>query len=108
MAEPYSLTPEAREQLLEIWDYSCDMWGADQADRYYQNLERDFVALALGRKSGKKCGEIYPGATSELLFYLSGRHYVIYRFEKLPRIIIVAVIHGSSYRRLLRALKSGS
>jgi toxin ParE1/3/4 len=104
MSLPYEITPEAKADLLEIWDYSCDMWGEDQADNYHQGLEEDFEALAGGQKKGKPGERLALGSQPDLRYYLSGKHYIIYRVEG-EKLIVLSLIHGSSYERLTSYLK---
>lgn len=35
----YDLTLAAEEDLRGIWEYSCETWGIDQADRYLDQIE---------------------------------------------------------------------
>lgn len=36
----YRLSPAAQQDLAEIWDYSCEGWGVDQAEDYLRTFER--------------------------------------------------------------------
>ena len=41
MTGHFVLTPRARADLDEIWDYTADRWGLDQAETYHPSaLER--------------------------------------------------------------------
>ena len=39
MPPRYDLTPAAKADLREIWLYTAEQWGEQQADRYLQELE---------------------------------------------------------------------
>ncbi|RLD21529.1 MAG: hypothetical protein DRI69_03805 [Bacteroidetes bacterium] len=34
----YTITPRARLDLIEIWEYTFNNWSATQADKYFQIL----------------------------------------------------------------------
>ncbi len=40
-----SITPKAESDLAGIWLYTCEEWGADQADRYLDQLEAGMKQL---------------------------------------------------------------
>jgi toxin ParE1/3/4 len=44
----HCLSPAARGDLEDIFDYTVQQWGLDQALRYTQLIERACAALACG------------------------------------------------------------
>lgn len=40
------LRPAARQDIADIWLHTADRWGADQADSYVSNIDRE-IAQAL-------------------------------------------------------------
>ncbi|WBA17095.1 type II toxin-antitoxin system RelE/ParE family toxin [Salinivibrio kushneri] len=40
-----SVTPKAESDLIGIWVYTCEKWGADQADKYLDQLESGMKPL---------------------------------------------------------------
>ena len=54
----YKLTPAADSDLQEIWKYSENQWGVDQADNYLYTLERRVTYLARNPKRGKRRTEL--------------------------------------------------
>jgi toxin ParE1/3/4 len=36
----YLLSPAAQADLGQIWDYTRDRWGVDQAEEYLRELQR--------------------------------------------------------------------
>ncbi len=40
------LSPAAQLDLEQIWDYTCDRWGDDQAEKYVREIERDPTSCA--------------------------------------------------------------
>ena len=67
----YRLTPRARSDLDEIWDYSRTQWGLEQAIRYFRDLQR---AMETAGSRGRACDDIRPGylkltVNSHILFF---------------------------------------
>jgi plasmid stabilization system protein ParE len=54
------LTPAADSDLLEIWGYTDDRWGAEQADTYLRKIDTRMTYLGNNPKRGKKRTEL-PG-----------------------------------------------
>ena len=94
----YALSRRAQSDLDEIWDYSAQVWGRDQANRYVEAL-RDSIkrvaadpsrgrSMTVGRKSYRR--------------YRSGSHLIFYRKAKRG-IRIVRILHESmDHERHLR------
>jgi len=85
----YRLTPAAKSDLLEIWNYTVKIWGEKQAEKYLLDIEAKLKQLAANPKRGRQRPEISPGYYSfpvgkHILFYLhSGNH-----------IDVIGVLHG--------------
>jgi toxin ParE1/3/4 len=78
----------ARLDLIEIGDYTLDQWGADQAIRYLDSLERCFELIASNPLIGRKCDLLRKGyrrAEHE-------KHVILYRSDKTG-ILIVRILH---------------
>lgn len=70
----YLLSPAAQADLEEIWAYTYDRWGPDQAEEYLRELQRAIERAAANPRIGRACDEIRPGyrqlaAASHTLFY---------------------------------------
>ena len=76
----------ARADLLEIWDYSKQVWGRKQADSYLTKIDLALRNIASGRARGSS----YKGR------YLKRRidAHVIFYSETAKEIVIVRVLHG--------------
>jgi toxin ParE1/3/4 len=73
MAE-YRLTDRARGDLIDIYDFTEDRFGAYQADAYYAGLIRTFGLLADFPRIGQPVDELAAGYRrfrfqSHLIFY---------------------------------------
>jgi toxin ParE1/3/4 len=86
----YELSQEADNDLQEIYDYTTDNFGAEQAAKYLTGLEDLFYALCAQPHTGRMRNEIRKGIRSSS--YLS--HIVFYRITE-QRIRIVRVLHAS-------------
>ncbi len=85
----YRLTPAAKSDLLEIWDYTVKTWGKNQTEKYLLNIEVKLEQLAANPEMGKPRPEIRPGFYS----FPVGKHIIFY----LPtgnHIHIIGILHG--------------
>jgi len=78
--------PAAQADLGEIWDYSADKWGADQADHYTDAIRNACYALARGERQGR------PSVLLGLQKCLCGSH-VIYFLDAAERLDVVRILH---------------
>lgn len=85
----YVLTPRARRDLSEIWNYSETQWGMAQADRYVRLIASACDALATGRAEGRSAEAIRPGYFRQTV----GSHVLFYRARKRGGIEIVRILH---------------
>lgn len=70
----YQLRERAIEDLAEIWRYTAEHWGTEQADRYYHELIACFEAVTRNPQLGRVRDEIKAGYRS----IPQGRHVVFY------------------------------
>jgi toxin ParE1/3/4 len=80
----------ARNDLLNIGAYTCQTWGAAQAERYLEALERCAKLLAGNPSLGRPCEWIRPG----LRRFEKGRHVLFYRRQG-DGILVSRVLHHS-------------
>lgn len=83
-----AFSPAAQADIGEIWDYSADNWGADQADRYVDDIRDACLAVAAGLKSGRTV-DVRPG----YLKVSSGSHIVYFR-DRGDRLEIIRILHA--------------
>jgi len=85
----FLLSPAARHDLAEIWDYTAERWGLEQAERYIRELTTACQDLADQRRTGRALDEIRAG-----YFKLSvGSHFLCYRLTDVGMIDIVRILH---------------
>lgn len=86
----YRLSEEAGKDIEEIFDYTLEAFGIDQAVKYFTDLESTLTSLPLNPEMGKARNEIKIGLRS----FPFVSHVVFYRI--LPdHIRIVRVLHAS-------------
>lgn len=71
----YVLSPAARADLDEIWDFTRDLWGDDQAKNYVREIERAILRVAGTPMIGRACDEVRPGYRRHAV----GSHTLYYR-----------------------------
>lgn len=84
----FVLTPRARADLDEIWDYTADRWGPEQAETYTRQLWKHIQTVADKPALGRECGEVRAGYRQ----YPSGSHVLFYRLIDAG-IDIVRILH---------------
>ena len=71
----YALSPAARADIGEIWDYTVRHWGEAQAERYTRNIRDACEALGDGTLSGRSAEDIRAGYRRTAV----GSHVMFYR-----------------------------
>lgn len=69
------LSPAARVDLDEIWDYSARRWGVDQAERYIRAIVEACHEIAVDHREGIAVDYIRRGYRKLAV----GSHFVFYR-----------------------------
>ncbi|BBX18754.1 plasmid stabilization protein ParE [Mycolicibacterium duvalii] len=71
----YVLSPAARADLDEIWDFTRDLWGDDQAENSVRETERAILRVVGNPMIGRACDEVWPGYRRHAV----GSHTLYYR-----------------------------
>jgi toxin ParE1/3/4 len=85
----YLLSPAAQADLEQIWDYTHDRWGVDQAEEYLHELQHAIDRVAANPRIGRACDEIRPGYRK----LAAGSHTLFYRVTADDVIDVVRVLH---------------
>lgn len=80
-------SPAAETDIGEIWDYTADKWGPDQADSYTDAIRDACYALARGTMHGP-LAEVLP----DFQKYLCGSH-VIYFLDYPRHLDVIRILH---------------
>jgi len=78
----------AKADISEIWQYTVDHWGADQASLYLELLDAAIDEIDRNPKVGRPCNEIRHGYRKHLI----GSHVVFYRMKD-REVFVVRVLH---------------
>ena len=89
MSGRYVLSPAAQADLEQIWDYTFDRWGVDQAEHYLRELQLVIELVAANPGIGKMCEEIRPGYRK----LAAGSHVLFYRMTADNVIDVQRVLH---------------
>ena len=83
-----SLTPKAESDLVEIWVYTCDEWGLDQADTYLDQLEEGMKQLIHHPSLGADYAHVLPGYRR-----LQVEHHAVFCKVLEAELLVVRVLH---------------
>ena len=88
----YHLTPDAADDLEDLYYFSYTEFGADQADSYHQKLTDHFITLTENPKLGRDYSFIKNHARRSNC----GSHSVYYRLVGVnSQVLILRVLHQS-------------
>jgi toxin ParE1/3/4 len=90
MKPRYTLRQLAENDLEEIWLYTLQEWGVEQADKYIQALLSRFIWLSENPLIGKPRPDIKPGYYS----FPEGRHVIFYTLASYG-IDVIGILHQS-------------
>ena len=66
------LSPRAQDDIAEIWDYTAQRWGIEQAESYIRDLQATLELLAENPALGRSAEAIRAGYRK----HLSGSHVI--------------------------------
>ena len=84
-----AFSPLAIADINNIWDYTADNWGVDQADDYTDDIRDTCIELAEGKKHGRKV-DVRDG----YLKYSIGKHFIFFRQVDIG-INVIRILHQS-------------
>jgi toxin ParE1/3/4 len=84
----YVLSPAARADLEQIWDYTCERWGDDQAEEYVREIQRAMERIVHNPMIGRACDEVRAGYRRHAV----GSHALYYRASG-DVIEVVRILH---------------
>jgi toxin ParE1/3/4 len=83
------LSPEAQNDLDEIWEFSARRWGDAQAERYVRDIWLAVERISHDPRVGSRCDDVRVGYRK----YGVGSHVLFYR-ELDDKIDIVRILHA--------------
>lgn len=84
----YRLTPAARLDLSEIWDYTQERWGAQQAEIYVREIQAAIERVADDPRRGRDRDDVAMGYRS----YAIGSHAIFYR-TRSAGVDVIRILH---------------
>ena len=84
----YLLSPAAQADVEQIWAFSVDRWGRDQAEKYLREIQRGIDRAADNPMIGRVCDEVRSGYRRHPV----GSHVLFYRVEG-NMIDVVRILH---------------
>jgi toxin ParE1/3/4 len=84
------LSRRAEADLREIWTWTCEHFGATQADRYLDQLDEDLQACAADPDVGARRDSVRPGYRSMRM-----RSHVAFYAITDEKIVIQRILHAS-------------
>jgi len=82
-----TFSPAAIAELEDIWGYTAEQWGLDQAEQYIDRIRDACIGLANGEKQGR-----IVGVREGYLKYATMRHLVFFR-EVDAGLVVIRVLH---------------
>ena len=99
-ASRYELTPQALDDLDDIWRYTAGTWSVEQADTYIDSLANVFDLLVSMPEMAPERHEFTP----RVRIHPHGHHLVIYIVRE-DTVVIVRVLGGAqNWRAVLEDL----
>ena len=87
---PHKIYPKAKRSLIEIWRYTDETWGENQADKYIRGLYAAIEKASRDRASWKPVEyELAQG----IYFIRYQHHYVFFRQLSKGNIGIIGIFH---------------
>lgn len=85
----YELSPAARADVEQIWDFTSARWDHDQAEAYLREIQRAIDRIVANPRIGRACEEIRAGYRRHAV----GSHTLYYRILSDGVINVVRVLH---------------
>jgi len=84
----YTLSPAAQNDLGEIWDYTREHWGIDQAEQYLRKIQQAIERILDNPMIGRSCETVRPGYR----IHGVGSHRLYFRIPDGP-VEVIRILH---------------
>ncbi len=85
----FRIFPVSQSDVADIWNYTAETWGPDQAEAYVRRVKRATQAIATDYQLGRAGEENRSGDWK----YLVGSHVLFYRID-LDSIDVIRILHS--------------
>lgn len=82
------LTPAAKRDLGDIWDYSAQQWGVDRAETYVRDLWAAILPVAAEPGMAQFAGEVRP----DYRRWKCGAHVIFFKSND-TEIDVIRILH---------------
>lgn len=100
----FHLEPAADLRLDEIFTYTYERWGSEQAGKYIRELFDRFAAIDRHEIPWR---QIPADFGIEGYYYRHDRHFIYWRERADGHVAIVSILHERMYQRLRLAFDLG-
>ena len=83
------LSPKAKADLSDIWDYTYTEWGVDQAEKYVRELWAVMQDQTKDLTKSVDIGDVRKGYRK----VRSGSHVIFFRVTKTGVVDVVRILH---------------
>lgn len=83
------LSPRARIDLDQIWEFSAKRWGQTRAESYIRELWQGIEYVAADARRGQSCDDVRPGYRKHAVV----SHVIFYRLT-VDGIDVVRILHA--------------
>ncbi|WP_309387260.1 type II toxin-antitoxin system RelE/ParE family toxin [Cerasicoccus frondis] len=90
--KPITLTLAAVERLQQIWEYTDERWGEEQARRYLTGLHSSMEDIANSSRLGHIRQMQVKGRVVQFFRY---QQHFVYFTEKENEVVILSILHGA-------------
>jgi len=85
----FILSPAAKNDLNNIWNYTVKEWGEAQAERYMRDIKKACFDLAAGNQNSLSAENIKTGYRKSLV----GSHIIFLKILDDGTISIIRILH---------------
>lgn len=86
----HKILPSANERIIEIWEYTCDKWGEEQADSYITGLFNKLDEIANARH---RWNPIDQEVLADVFFAKYRHHFIFFRELSDGRLGVISILH---------------
>ncbi len=83
------LSPKAKVDLSQVWDYTCAEWGAEQAEKYIRDLWAVIEEHSSDLTKSVDISDVRKGYRK----VRSGYHVIFFKLTKVGVIDVVRILH---------------
>ncbi len=83
------LSPKAKADLSELWDYTYAEWGVEQAEQYVRDLWAVIEEQSRDLTKSVDIGDVRKGYRKAR----SGSHVIFFKVTKVGAIDVVRILH---------------